>query len=129
MTKKNQPNPSQKIWLAIVDFISDLSVLLEKHLPETLFHSEYAKLEPALVQLASLENVPMSPSSAAKACFLSESHFYHLFKEFYGIPFSMYELYFRLNGAAADLSGGKMNVKQTASKWGFFDASHFSRDF
>ncbi|OQA82171.1 MAG: DNA-binding transcriptional regulator AraC [Lentisphaerae bacterium ADurb.Bin242] len=129
LEKEMRPNTSQKKWLEIVDFISDLVTLLDSYLPNKFSRSEYAKLEPALVKLASLENVPLSVSAAAKACFLSESHFYHLFKEFYGIPFSSYELYFRLNGAASDLSGGKMNVKQAASKWGFFDASHFSRTF
>lgn len=127
--KEATPNIVQKKWLMIVDFVSDIVLLLDRWLPIMSSHSEYAKLEPALVKLASLESVPLPASAAAKACFLSESHFYHLFKEFYGIPFSSYELYFRLNGAASDLSGGKMNVKQVASKWGFFDASHFSRTF
>lgn len=129
LEKEAVPNVVQKKWLEIVDFISDIVLLLDHWLPITSSRSEYAKLEPALVKLASHESVPLSVSVAAKACFLSESHFYHLFKEFYGIPFSSYELYFRLNGAASDLSNGKMNVKQAASKWGFFDASHFSRTF
>ena len=45
-----------------------------------------------------------------------------------GISFSLYELYFRLNGAAADLAAGA-EIKEIASDWGFCDTSHFSGAF
>ena len=127
--KEAPQNGIQKKWLAIISFISDIVMLLGQYLPAASFSSEYAKLEPALMKLASHKNQPFPTTAAAQACCLSESHFYHLFKKVYGISFSKYELYFRLNGAASDLSTGQLNVKQAAEKWGFFDASHFSRAF
>ena len=45
------------------------------------------------------------------------------------MSFAKYELAFRLNGAAAELSSTHASIKQVASEWGFYDVSHFSKSY
>ena len=116
----------RKIWLKLVDFLSDTARSLRGGGPET--GGKFQKIIPVFAMLGSRRHVPLSPALAAECCCLSESYFHHVFKECMGISFSLYELYFRLNGAAADLAAGA-GIKQIASDWGFCDTSHFSGAF
>ena len=84
---------------------------------------------PVFEKLASLPRSPLTAAEASALCGMSESGFYRLFRDFTGLPFSSYELYFRLNCAAEELCRGELSIKQAAAEWGFFDTSHFSRAF
>ena len=117
----------QKIWLRIVEFVCDIASLSgEENLRN---YRSYEKLLPAMEILSAGEKLPLSPTEAAKYCALSDSSFYQLFRDFAGMPFSLYELRFRLNRAVEDLGTGKYTIKDIAGKWHFSDASHFSRTF
>jgi len=123
----NWEKQRQKLWLRIVEFVCDVAALPSDQNLHKLHH--YEKLFPALEMLSAGEKVPLSPAEAAKRCALSESYFYQLFRDFSGVPFSIYELRFRLNRAEEDLGTGKYTIKEIAQKWHFADASHFSRTF
>lgn len=123
----NREKMRQKLWLRIVEFVCDIAELSVAE--NSQLHSCYEKLQPAFEMLSTGEKLPLSPADAAKCCALSESYFYQLFRDFTGMPFSSYELRFRLNRAVEDLGTGKYTIKDIARKWYFSDASHFSRTF
>ncbi|MBR7103420.1 MAG: helix-turn-helix transcriptional regulator [Lentisphaeria bacterium] len=116
----------RKTWLAIADFIGDLADTAAGEFRAD--NKKFLKLRPVFELLGNCRQFPVLPAQAARSCCLSESYFHHLFKECMGISFSLYELYFRLNGAVADLSRGAA-VKEIAEDWGFCDTSHFSNTF
>ncbi|MBQ7207439.1 MAG: helix-turn-helix transcriptional regulator [Lentisphaeria bacterium] len=129
MLKKNFPAAvaERKIWLKLVDFLCDAAAA-QPESGQREAGGKFARIAPVFEALASRRQVPLSPARAAEICCLSESYFHHVFKACMGISFSLYELYFRLNGAAADLAAGA-EIKEIASDWGFCDTSHFSGAF
>jgi len=65
---------------------------------------------------------------AASQVHLSESRFMHRFKEFSGIPWRPFLLWFRLLSAALQMRTGK-ELTDVALAAGFSDSAHFSRTF
>lgn len=67
--------------------------------------------------------------SAVQSVFLSKSRLTHLFKDEIGIPLGKYMMWKRLLRASIHLITSKTNITTVAHKYGFADASHFSRTF
>ena len=128
-TMRKRDAPQQKIWLRIVDFVCDLAAALPRNERRKCPQERHELLMPVFEKLASLPRSPLTAAEASALCGMSESGFYRLFRDFTGLPFSSYELYFRLNCAAEELCRGELSIKQAAAEWGFFDTSHFSRAF
>ena len=128
-TMRKRDAPQQKIWLRIVDFVCDLAAALPCNERRKCPQERHELLMPVFEKLASLPRSPLTAAEASALCDMSESGFYRLFRDFTGLPFSSYELYFRLNCAAEELCRGELSIKQAAAEWGFFDTSHFSRAF
>lgn len=118
----------QKLWLQIVGLLCDTARLIRK-IPAVTEQKKFQVLQKVFAAMAALNKLPFTLADASEACCLSESYFSHLFREYTGMSFAKYELAFRLNGAAAELSSTHASIKQVASEWGFYDVSHFSKSY
>lgn len=87
------------------------------------------RLRPALELLNSGRIKPLSTADAAGVCHLSSGYFNKIFQMIYGLSFYAFELRYRLHLAAEEAAMGCFTVKELAARWGFADASHFSRTF
>ncbi|MBE6380763.1 MAG: helix-turn-helix transcriptional regulator [Lentisphaerae bacterium] len=92
-------------------------------------HHMQLRLQPALNLLASGRITPLTTARAASECNLSNGYFNLIFKQIYGLSFYAYELKYRLRRAESELRSSNATIKELAQKWGFADASHFSRTF
>ena len=117
-TMRRRNASQQKIWLRIVDFVCDLAAALPRNERRKCLQERHELLMPVFEKLASLPRSPLTAAEASALCGMSESGFYRLFRDFTGLPFSSYELYFRLNCAAEELCRGELSIKQAAAEWG-----------
>ncbi|MBR7131669.1 MAG: AraC family transcriptional regulator [Lentisphaeria bacterium] len=116
-----------KQWLTIVEMFAEIvSVIDKRNFPKEELR-KYDRIRPALEKLSMRKY--LSLKDAAQACSLSPSRFSHLFSEVCAIPYNHYERNFRLNLAAMDMLGRKLNVAEAAIEWGFSSPSHFIRLF
>jgi AraC-like DNA-binding protein len=86
------------------------------------------RIQPAL-KLAFSSELYLPEKLAAKACNLSISTFRKEFQELVNVSFPRFTLRFRLRQSALTLRQTSLSIKETAYKYGFFDLSHFYRDF
>jgi len=111
----------QQLFVGILQNIGDIFADSKSNLAR--------RLAPALRLLESNRCMPLSIDQAAKECNLSNGYFNVIFSRIYGVSFYAYELKYRLRCAEVDLRSGKYSIKELAQKYGFADASHFSRTF
>ena len=128
--KKSGPYAKTRQWLAAETFLVDFLEALAPPEPEGGCgkNTGYGKLLPALRELHNTGKA-MSAGTAAEHCSLSVDYFSHLFKQNFGVPFSVYEMNHRLNRAAEHLLQNRSSLKETAQLFGFSDKSHFCRCF
>jgi len=65
----------------------------------------------------------------AQMCFVSESHFRRLFKEYAGVSPAEYRIACRMEYAKKLLRSGTVTVREAAAKTGFKDPAYFGRVF
>jgi len=80
-----------------------------------------------IIRLESWQNMPLC--ELARRVNLSPWHFAHLFKAETSISPKHYMRELKIRQAQDLLSGTFLSVKEIATKVGFGDRSHFSRDF
>ncbi len=127
MLKDRGETAAVRQFLTIVEMFSEIIAAVNKRKFPKEELRKYERIRPALEQLSSRKRLPFK--EAAEACSLSTSRFSHLFGEVFSIPYSDYERNFRLNLAAMDLLGRKLDVSEAAEEWGFASASHFVKLF
>jgi AraC-like DNA-binding protein len=87
------------------------------------------RLRPALDLVARSPASPITLSSAASACHLSEAYFSRRFKLVFGNTFSDYLRSYRLRLAAQRLLSGGERINEIAYKTGFASPAHFADQF
>lgn len=122
---KNDDWTKSRQWNTICRMFIELDSMLEN--PGTPIQPH--RLNKALELLYQSNGKIVSLADAAAVCELGTSRFSHLFKEYFGVSFGSYELQYRLNCAAESLLYQNLPLKETAERWGFYDAAHFSRYF
>jgi len=122
----NEFSPARQ-WLTISEMMLEIIAAIDRQSFPAEELSKYERVRPAIDRLSECKRLPFS--DAAAECALSRSRFSHLFSEVFGIPYSDYERLFRLNLAAMDMLGRRLDVSEAAVEWGFCDPSHFVRLF
>ena len=118
-----------EIWHILTGFFARLlSRITPEDLPEYPAES-YLSLLPVFQLLSGAVDRRVTVEEAAEKCFMGVSSFRTLFRTVTGFPFAEYELNNRFCGAVAELNENRLVVKEIAEKYGFYDASHFSRLF
>lgn len=87
-------------------------------------------LEPALNKIAAdFTQNGLSVAELASLCNISEAYFRRIFLNKFGISPKEYLIRLRINYARQLLQSGHFSVAQTAEQCGYFEPSHFSREF
>lgn len=91
--------------------------------------SEIAKIEALRQRIQFNPSDDYNAAEIAESLSMSESKFTRLFRSIYGVPFHQYVKNQRLEKAASLISQGSMNVSEAASRCGYNNLSHFSKEF
>lgn len=89
----------------------------------------FPRLRPAIELARSAGMTPVSLAQAAAACSLSPSRFSELFRDALGISFGQFAARARLSQAAREVVHSALTIEEIATRWGFFDSSHFCHAF
>ena len=88
-----------------------------------------ARIQPALELMNRSRHRAVRVAEAASACAMAKSTFRRCFSSATGLPFSHFELRWRLARAAHELRRVSRPVKAVAAMFGFADVSHFHNTF
>ncbi|MBN2643422.1 MAG: helix-turn-helix transcriptional regulator [Victivallales bacterium] len=90
---------------------------------------EFLKIKAAVDMVRKGTGRPPSLNEAASLCSLSQSRFSNIFSRVLGMSYGKFAARSRLASAAMDLSYNRLTIDEIASKWGYFDNSHFTNAF
>ena len=119
----------QRKWHAICGLFVEIASEINEEDVASGLSAQRARLLPVIRAIAAADARRISVSEGAELCGLSAGRFAHLFRENFGIPFGVYELQYRLRGAANALYYEGAALKDAALQWGFHDESHLSKHF
>lgn len=119
-----------RVWLTLHELILFLISIMTSSDSSTQKHTHsFERILPAIEYLKKHPHTPLGVDDAADLCELGKSRFCDLFKEVMGISFGKYAIRARLSGASSDIKLSRASLKEIAEKWGFYDESHFYRQF
>ena len=121
------PAATVKQWLTVIEMFSEIIAVIDRRQLPVGELKKYDRIRPALELLSTRKR--LSFAEAAETCSLSPGRFSHLFREVCAISYSDYERNLRINLAAMDLLGRRLDVSEIAGEWGFSSPSHFIRLF
>ncbi len=87
------------------------------------------RILPAVYLVRTCQDRPVSLGQAAAACSLGRSRFSSLFQRAMGISFGQFAARARIASVSRAMLQPGTTLKEIASQFGFFDASHFCRVF
>ena len=119
----------QRKWHAICGLFVEIASEIREEDVASGLSAQRARLLPVIRAIAAADARRISVAEGAELCGLSAGRFAHLFRENFGIPFGVYELQYRLKGAANALYYEGAALKDAALQWGFHDESHLSKHF
>lgn len=128
----NKSTPSGE--LAVLSSVFRLlEILYSRHYrehPQNSSHKRNAAFMRTLSDyLAEHYAEPITAADAAKAHYVSTSHFSHLIRRNFGVGFSKYLCEQRIVYAMKNYSGTELSIKDIATAVGFNDYCYFSRSF
>ncbi len=103
--------------------------LAEENNETALSFQNEPRLSPALDYIAQHYDTPISANELASLCNLSVSHFRRIFKEKFGMSPMQYRETIRIYWAKQFLKSDLFTVSEVASKLGYYDIYHFSKEF
>lgn len=110
--------------------IEQLIINLLEETSKSVFSSKSeTRLSPALDYINQHYDKPMSTESLASLCNLSVSHFRRIFKENLGVSPMQYRETIRIYWAKQFLKSDFFTVSEIATKLGYYDIYHFSKEF
>jgi len=131
MQEKNELTP-----LFLRGYLSELFAILLRDYPQSLstrkrtaYLENVEKLTPVFAYIQARLSEPISLKDMADTIRLSESRFYHLFKEICGESPTEYLVHARLEHACKLLAQTKDSVTKIAFDCGFCDSSYFAKIF
>ena len=115
------------IMCAVYDIICRLHAETQKrYVPDTHLH----RIVPALEKIeADFTENGLSVTELASLCGISEAYFRRIFLDKFGISPKEYIIRLRLDYACRLLVSGEFSVSEVATLCGYFEPSHFSREF
>ncbi|MBN2642886.1 MAG: helix-turn-helix transcriptional regulator [Victivallales bacterium] len=119
-------------WFIIHEFILKATDGISCH-DATFMQPEvtgkFRSIRPAVSLVRNTTGRPPSLAEAAASCNFSVSRFSHIFRETFGVSFGKFAARSRLASAARELKQNRHTIEDIATKWGFFDCSHFLHAF
>lgn len=105
-------------------------ILYELQRKDYVPHSQYKKLEPAVIYLEkNFKNPHISVENLAKMCDISYCYFQQLFSKKYGVTPIKYIVSLKINYSCDLLNKTSYNISEIAELSGFSDVYFFSRQF
>ena len=127
---KNTPSHELAVLSAIYRLMEILYSRHYREAPQNASRKRSAAFMQKLSQYLSQHySEPITAKDAAKALFMSASHFSHLIRQNFGVSFSKYLCEQRIIYAMKDHSGSELSIKDIATAVGFNDYCYFSRSF
>ena len=106
--------------------VAGITRSLTKH---TVLQERISPLKPAIELISAHYDQDLTLADMARHCSLSRTHFARLFKTQLGVTPHRYLQKVRLQAACELLSTTKLNVSKISTSVGYYDQSHFTKDF
>ena len=131
--KQNMENNDENslIDCYVYSFVYEILAILIKNEFQNEYDSDLYKDELLSVSKYIMENISdkISIKMLADKMHLSESRFYHVFKNYFGLSPKEYILRCRISKSCTLLSGGSLRITDIAQECGFCSASYFTEIF
>lgn len=129
---RSATNPALRLRLQVIETLLDIQTNWKAPFslpPASIIPANhYTKIAKA-VEIILRSRKPVAEEEVAAKCGMSRSFFSKNFKGLMGMNFSEFALRYRLTYAADEILQTDHPIKSIASNWGFFDVSHFLRQF